>query len=165
MEKLGIDWLLLITQIVNFLVMFTALKLLLYQPLLSVLEQRRKKIEEGLKLQEEMKSYQENMKKRQQQIIDEGNEEAKHIIEKAIKEANKKKKEIADDAQKEIEKEKRRMLAEIQSEYEKGLALIRKKGINYAVAISKKILRREISAYEQQKIIDQDIKNIDQLME
>jgi F-type H+-transporting ATPase subunit b len=47
--KLGIDWRLLIAQLVNFAVLFAALTFLLYKPLIGVLEKRQKKIADSLK--------------------------------------------------------------------------------------------------------------------
>jgi F-type H+-transporting ATPase subunit b len=46
--KLGIDWRLLIAQLVNFAILFTALTFLLYKPLVSALDKRRAKIAESL---------------------------------------------------------------------------------------------------------------------
>lgn len=47
-EKLGIDWKLFLSQTVNFLLLLTILRLFAYKPLLKILKDRRKKIEEGL---------------------------------------------------------------------------------------------------------------------
>ena len=43
--KLGIDWRLLIAQLVNFVILFTALTFLLYKPLIAALDKRRAKVE------------------------------------------------------------------------------------------------------------------------
>ena len=48
LHQLGIDWKLLASQAVNFLVLLTALTYLVYRPLLKVLRERRQKIEFGL---------------------------------------------------------------------------------------------------------------------
>ncbi|MDO8425762.1 MAG: hypothetical protein Q7T01_04625 [bacterium] len=48
LTKLGIDWRLLIAQLVNFLVLFFLLKKLLYKPVLGMLEQRRATIAQGI---------------------------------------------------------------------------------------------------------------------
>ncbi len=47
-EQLGVEWRLLLTQGVNFFVLLAALTILVYRPLLKLLEERRKKIELGL---------------------------------------------------------------------------------------------------------------------
>lgn len=48
LHQLGIDWKLLASQIVNFLVLLALLTHFVYRPLLKVLKERRKKIEFGL---------------------------------------------------------------------------------------------------------------------
>lgn len=47
-EKLGLDWKLLLSQAVNFLILLVLLRQFAYKPLLKVLKERRAKIEEGL---------------------------------------------------------------------------------------------------------------------
>jgi F-type H+-transporting ATPase subunit b len=47
-EQLGLDWKLLLSQAVNFLLLLVLLRQFAYKPLLKVLKERRAKIEEGL---------------------------------------------------------------------------------------------------------------------
>jgi F-type H+-transporting ATPase subunit b len=47
-SQLGIDWHLLLSQAVNFLILLVVLRLVAYKPILKVLHGRRAKIEEGL---------------------------------------------------------------------------------------------------------------------
>lgn len=46
--QLGIDWKLLLSQAVNFLLLLIILRMFVYKPILNVLKKRREKIEEGL---------------------------------------------------------------------------------------------------------------------
>lgn len=46
--QLGIDWKLLLSQAVNFLLLLAILRFFVYKPILSVLKKRREKIEDGL---------------------------------------------------------------------------------------------------------------------
>lgn len=55
-EKLGIDWKLLLAQIVNFLLILYILKRFAYKPILAALERRSKKIEDSLRYAREMDS-------------------------------------------------------------------------------------------------------------
>ncbi len=48
-SSLGIDWRLFISQGVNFLILLAVLTVLIWRPLLNLLEERRKKIELGVK--------------------------------------------------------------------------------------------------------------------
>ncbi|MDP3956433.1 MAG: hypothetical protein Q8P97_00370 [bacterium] len=47
-SKLGVDWKLLLAQAVNFLLLMAVLRFTVYKPLLSLLKERRTKIEKGL---------------------------------------------------------------------------------------------------------------------
>ena len=47
-EKLGLDWRVLLSQGVNFLILLLVLKIFLYEPVLKVLRERKQKITEGL---------------------------------------------------------------------------------------------------------------------
>lgn len=57
--KLGIDWRLLVAQLVNFAILMTALVFLLFKPIMAALEKRRAKIGESLanadKISDELK--------------------------------------------------------------------------------------------------------------
>ena len=52
-HKLGIDWKLLLSQGVNFLILLGLLTLLVYRPLLRLLQDRERKIKEGIRGAEE----------------------------------------------------------------------------------------------------------------
>lgn len=48
LSQLGIDWKLLLSQAVNFFLLLIVLRLFVYKPLLQMLHDRRKRIEEGI---------------------------------------------------------------------------------------------------------------------
>lgn len=52
-EQLGLDWRLLLSQAVNFLILLALLRQFAYKPLLKVLKERRERIEGGLAKAEE----------------------------------------------------------------------------------------------------------------
>jgi F-type H+-transporting ATPase subunit b len=53
LDQFGIDWKLLVSQLVNFLLILTILRLFVYKPLLKILNTRKDKIKEGLEKAEE----------------------------------------------------------------------------------------------------------------
>lgn len=53
LSQLGIDWRLLLSQAVNFLLLLVVLRIFAYGPLVRLLKERRKKIEEGVAKSEE----------------------------------------------------------------------------------------------------------------
>lgn len=52
-EQLGIDWRLLLSQAVNFLLLLIVLRIFVYKPVLKILNERQKKIREGMEKTEE----------------------------------------------------------------------------------------------------------------
>src|SRR3989338_11698691 len=54
LNQFGVNPILLLAQVVNFLILLLILKKFLYKPILKVLEERKKKIEESLKNTEEI---------------------------------------------------------------------------------------------------------------
>jgi F-type H+-transporting ATPase subunit b len=52
-SQLGIDWKLLLSQAVNFLLLLFVLRMFVYKPLLAAMNKRKEKIEEGLAKAEE----------------------------------------------------------------------------------------------------------------
>lgn len=121
MEKLGIQPLGLIAQVVNFLILFFLLSKFLYQPILKMLDERKRKIKESLekgkKIEEEMAQLEamrsakkEEAEKEAQEIIRKAKEAAEEEKRKATEEARKTIQEARNKARKEFEKEKERLL-------------------------------------------------------
>ncbi len=55
-EKFGIDWKLMLAQLINFAVVFFLLRAFAYKPILKLLDARRKRIEEGLAFADKSKA-------------------------------------------------------------------------------------------------------------
>ncbi|MDP2909783.1 MAG: hypothetical protein Q8N69_01795 [bacterium] len=53
LEELGVNWKLLASQAINFLILLFILKTFIYKPVLQIIEKRKAKIEEGLAKSEE----------------------------------------------------------------------------------------------------------------
>ena len=127
LAKLGIDWKLLIAQLVNFLIVFFVLKKFAYKPILAMLDKRTAKIEKGLedaqeankRLEEIMEKEKEVMaqaKKEAQKIIKASEEQAKANAISIVLEARNQNEKLALSAKKQIEQEKERMILEIKKE-------------------------------------------------
>ncbi len=83
LENFGFEPILFIAQIVNFLIIFIVMKKFLYKPLLKVMEERKKKIEEGLKDAEESNRLLKETIDKEQEILKNAHIEAKKLLEEA----------------------------------------------------------------------------------
>ncbi len=90
----GIDWRLLIMQAVNFGVLLAALTYFLYKPVLKVLDERRKKIEQGVQDAADAKVHLDNAEQESGEILGKASGEADEMVQKAKGTAEEKGKEI-----------------------------------------------------------------------
>jgi len=160
MEKLGINLQLLVTQIVNFGIMVGILTFLLYKPILKVLDERKKKIEDGLKFTEEAKKEKERLDELKRRILKEAKEEGQRIVKESIIEAKKRNEEILLEGKRNLGLEKKKMLSELRAEEQKMLDLVAKKASQLAVLITERILGETLDGKQQEKLIEESLKKI-----
>lgn len=89
LEKLGIDWKLLLAQAVNFLILLWVLRRYAYKPILKALEARTNKIEQGLKDAETSQSKLQSVIEEEKKILVAAREEARSILVEAEASAKK----------------------------------------------------------------------------
>lgn len=80
----GFEPILFFAQIVNFLIIFFLLKKFMYKPLLKVLHDRKKKIEEGLKNAEEAEKRLAESVQKEEEILRKAQIEAKKLMDEAL---------------------------------------------------------------------------------
>jgi F-type H+-transporting ATPase subunit b len=123
----GISWPFLLAQIANFCVVAVILWKFAFKPVLATLDERQRKIADGLRYTEEMKAKLEAVQqesaasaKRAQaeatRIIDEARKSAKEFLEKQTQETAAKAADILAKAEQVIDLERKKMLAEARTE-------------------------------------------------
>lgn len=83
---LGIDWKLIIAQIINFFILFFIIYKFFAQPLNEIIEKRRKEILEGYKIREDAENLMEKIKNLREEILKKAEEERLEIIKSAYQE-------------------------------------------------------------------------------
>jgi F-type H+-transporting ATPase subunit b len=153
LEKLGIDWKLLLAQAVNFIVLFFVLRRYAYKPMLDFLEKRSERIEQGIKDAEAAKGKLSEMEVKEKEVLSAARNEARDIVAAAEESAKRRDaerfaetesrvKSALEDAERKIAEEKRRIMDEAKSE------------IASLVSLSvEKVLQEKINATADKKII------------
>jgi F-type H+-transporting ATPase subunit b len=124
LHNFGIDWKLLLAQIINFLVLLVILRAFAYKPLVKILRERREVIEKGVNASKESQVRLGRVKEEEQQKIDEATKKGLGIVEEArsladqekdqiLALAKKKEETIMADTAKAVEQEKRKMFEEV----------------------------------------------------
>src|ERR1041384_7823899 len=78
-QTFGWNWQLFLSQVISFVIVAFLLKRFAYKPILAVLEERRRKIEEGQINAEKIKKELAEAEKRYQQIVAKGNADAQKM--------------------------------------------------------------------------------------
>lgn len=157
MEKLGIEPILLVAQVVNFLIIVFVLSRLLYKPILDLLEKRRREIAEGLALTEKMRQEEEKLKLKREKVLDAARAEGQKILDEMRHQAKEEEKEILAaghaEAQDIIAKGKEEV-ARLHEELAKNL---RREAVGLAEAMVKRLLTKVLSSTDQHKLLDQEL--------
>jgi F-type H+-transporting ATPase subunit b len=124
--KLGIDWKLLLAQIVNFLIVLGVLYRFLYRPLVKHLADRKERIDRSLqeaqRITDELKAIQ--GKKAEAEL--EAKRQAQEIVDEAIKEAGGRRQEILDKVKEEAAEAVAGARRQLEAERETALADVRR---------------------------------------
>lgn len=139
--------------------MFVLTKLL-YKPMLEMLEKRRKKIEEGLRLTEQMKEEEAKTEGKRQKVIDSARREGQELIEEAKKRAKEEEKQILAEARTEAEEiiTKGHMEVErMRKDMQKG---VEKDTIELSTVMAERLLSEIMSKDMQHQVIAAHIKKL-----
>ena len=118
LKDFGVNPVLLIAQIVNFLIILYLLKRFMYKPVLNMLKKREEDIKKGLKDSEAAENKLVEADEKEKQILRLAHEKADKIVNNAKTEANEAKLQIEESARKESEKiiEQARLTVERETE-------------------------------------------------
>jgi F-type H+-transporting ATPase subunit b len=157
-DKLGIDWKLLLFQIANFLILLFILRKVLYKPLLGFLDKRRKKIEEGLNKAEKFEEEWQKIKAKEKEIMTQAEKSALQLAEKARLDAQVREKEMTEEARQKAEKIMEEAKKEVAKEKEKVLSELKGETADFIVLATEKILQRSLNDKDEKAMIEKTIR-------
>lgn len=159
-SKLGIDWKLLLAQIVNFAVLFWLLKRFAFGPLGSFLRERSKKIEKGLKDADFVSAQRKNLKTLKAKMMAEGQKEVQTMMAEArvrsqaeadamFEKAKLRKDDLVSEARRQIQEEKEHALKEAKQELGR-----------LVLFATEKVLREKVDKVKDREIVDKALKDL-----
>ncbi|MFA6917342.1 MAG: F0F1 ATP synthase subunit B [Candidatus Gracilibacteria bacterium] len=152
--KLGIDPTLLIAQVINFLILFFILKKLIYKPLLSLFDKRKKMIEKNVEDTKRIEERLEKLEVERKAILSDASKEAMAVVENAKKESEKEREEVLAKAKKEISTLAGRYREQLASEKANIISEIKAEMAELIVAGSRKIIEKEFSEADQKRLVE-----------
>lgn len=163
MEQLGIEPKLLLAQIINFAIIIVVLTKLLYKPILSMLEKRKKEIEENVKFTEKLHQDEEKMNERREKLLMDARKEGHAILEEMRKAAKEEEKEIIGRAHKEAESIIEKGKQDVIRLKEELLKDVRREAVSLAGAMAQKLLSRSLTNADKHAIIAKNLKELESL--
>lgn len=155
MGALGINLPGLLTQIISFLILFGILYILLYKPILRMLDQRSVKIRESL---EAAQRAQEGAAESQQEIqkqLDEARAEGQQLIATAREVAERFREEEHAKTRAEIESDRNRAQTAIANERDAAIEELRREFAGLAISAAERVIERSLDESAHADLINQ----------
>lgn len=160
MEQLGVNGMLLLAQIVNFGLVVFLLQKLLFKPVLTMLDKRRAKIDEGLKFSDAMIKEKDAFEEKKQKMQDTARKEAQAIVNDAKKQAKIEAEEIVSVAHADASQILVKAKAEAEAQTEAMRATLKSEAVELAKLMVERLIPEFVSGDNQQKLLDKQLKDI-----
>ncbi|MBI2849713.1 MAG: F0F1 ATP synthase subunit B [Chloroflexi bacterium] len=155
--KLGINWATLIAQLVNFTVLFVALYLFAYKPILKMLDSRSKKVEESMKQTEAIKEQVAHAEEESKKRIEAASKEGQEIITKAMRGGEEVRQQAQQDAQKDAETLITRARTEIQRQRDEAIGDLRREFADLTILAAEKVIQKSLDKEAHRQLIDKTL--------
>lgn len=159
-EKFGIDWKLLIAQAVNFLIVLVVLWKFAYKPILRMLQDRTDKIDKGLESADRMERLKAEIEQEKVAVMSQAKKEAQTILQEAHSQTEKNRQAQVEKTKAEVAQLVSKAKGEIEQEKQRVMKQAEKELGGLAVSIAEKMIRREISSADQQRLVDDAMKQV-----
>ncbi|MGN7175479.1 ATP synthase F0 subunit B [Paenibacillus sp. FSL R5-0490] len=144
-------------QLVMFIILLALLKKFAWGPLMGIMQQREEHIASEIQAAEESRTEAKKLLEEQRSLLKEARTEAQGLIENAKKQGDVQREEIVAAARTESERIKESAKLEIEQQKEQAVAAIREQVASLSVLIASKVIEKELSAADQEKLINEYI--------
>lgn len=154
MDALGIEWPLLLAQVVNFLMLIVLLRMFLYKPVLNMLNARKERIAQSMKDAERVSAAAREAEQEKAKVLEQARREAQEIRVQATRDAEKIAQDVRSRADLEATEIRMKAQADAAKQAELALADANKQIADLAMMATEKLLGRELAnKAEQQRFV------------
>jgi F-type H+-transporting ATPase subunit b len=161
LASLGINLPLFVAQLVNVAIILVVLRMWVFKPLAKVLEDRRKKIEDGLKNAKEADDKLKHAQEKQDEMMSEARKEARQIIDDAKSKGEAERAKQVEQTKRDMDAQVEEAKSKIVAERAAALETVRKEVAGLVVAATKKVSMVELDEKAHKSAVDQAIKELD----
>lgn len=161
LTNLGVDWKLLLAQVVNFLILLFLLKRFVYQPIFKMLKDREKRIEDSMHYAEKTEEKLRHADERVREVIAHAQDEAKEIMENARKEASDARAQEAEKTREELDVMRKKHAADIERERNSMVADVHEGLARLIVLASGKITAQLIDDKVDEALVEKTLRELE----
>ena len=151
---------LFIWTILTFVLLLVVLAKFAWKPLLTMLDERQKSIEDSLLSAEKARKELEGINEDSEAILAEARNKAQAIVSDAKSAAEKLKEDIVSKAKSEADGQLEKAKNQIDVEKDKALLEIRQEVVDLSIEVAEKIIKKAVSKEDNAKIIDESLTNL-----
>ncbi len=156
-DALGINLPQLIAQVVNFFILLVILRLVLYKPIIAMLDERKQKIAEGLNAAEIARAEASQAQANIQAQLEQARREGQEIVGNAQAIAARIQAEAREQAARDREAALERARTEIQLERDRAIAELRDQFADLTVTAASRVIGQSLDRQAHQRIIDETL--------
>ena len=154
---LGINLPMLLAQIVNFTLLFGLLYMFAYKPILKMLDERSKKVEESMKQTEYIKEQVAHAEEESKKRIEAATKEGQEVIARAVRSGEEVRQKAQQDARKDGEILIARAKTEIQRERDDAIDELRREFADLAILAAEKVIQKSLDKESHRQLIDKTL--------
>jgi F-type H+-transporting ATPase subunit b len=152
---LGFNLPALVAQIINFTLLLIVFRLLLYKPLLRILDERKQRIQEGLEASDEAKARLAQTEQDVARELDKARQQGQEQIAQAQQIAARIQEEARQAARTEGEQLLERARGEIQLERDSAIASLRREFADLTITAAERVIKEELDENKHRRLIEE----------
>jgi F-type H+-transporting ATPase subunit b len=155
--KLGINLPLLIAFIINFVILFSLLGLFLYKPVMKMLDERSKRIKEGMERAEATKEEYARAEEEVKKLISKAREDGQTLVSQATQIGERLKEEAKEGARKEAQAIVDRTRAELEEQRDRIIDDLRREFVDISISAAEKVIKETLDKERHRRLIEETL--------
>lgn len=151
---LGINWPVLLSQLISFIVLLGLLYLVAYKPIMRMLDERSRRVKESLEQTELIKQQAERAEAEYQKRIEAAGQEGQELITRATRTGEEVRRQAQEQAKQDAESLISRARTEIQRERDEAVSELRKEFADLTITAAEKVIDRSLDRKAHRELIE-----------
>jgi F-type H+-transporting ATPase subunit b len=155
MGAIGIDWQVLLAQLINFGILFGILFFLLYKPMRRTFDERSNRIKESMDQAEQIKEQMARTEEQVKEQLATARREGQDILAQAAQMGVRLKEEARGEARQEAEVIVARARTEIELERDEAIDEVKRQFVDLAITAAEKVVRESLDREKHRRLIEE----------